>query len=159
MAEIQVNSNPTPGVRRSKKLSTKVDLTPMVDLGFLLITFFIFSTTMAEPTAMKLYVPKEDKIHDMPIPRSGAITLLPTEDTVYYYEGRYAGKLQHTSYAGIRSIIIDKKKRTPSDDLFVIIKPFASANYKNLVAIMDEMIINDVRRYSLWPGVADELKR
>src|SRR5918998_4449078 len=82
-----------PGVKKAKKLSTRVDLTPMVDLGFLLITFFIFSTTMSQPTAMRLFLPKdtEKPEEQNKVKASGALSLmLGKNDVVSYYERQLA---------------------------------------------------------------------
>jgi biopolymer transport protein ExbD len=82
--------NKGPGVKKGKKMSIRGDLTPMGDLGFLLITFFIFTTIMSQPTAMKLFLPKDaDKPDEQnKIKESGALTiLLGGDNTVFYYEG------------------------------------------------------------------------
>ena len=141
-----------PGVKKAKKLSTKVDMTPMVDLGFLLITFFIFTTTMAQPTAMNLFLPKDvDKPEEQnKVKESGAFTiLLGKQDQVYYYEGLDPTKLQATNFKGIRDEIIRKKKSTDPEDLVMIIKPSEDATYKNTVDILDEMTISEIKRYAM----------
>src|ERR1035437_5883087 len=150
-----------PGVKKGKKLSTRVDLTPMVDLGFLLITFFIFTTTMAQPTAMSLAMPKDtDKPDELnKVKESGALTILAGKgDVVYYYFANDPTKLQTTGYKDIRKVIIDKKENTPVDDLFITIKPDKDATYKNAVDLLDEMSINDIKRYAMIDPTPDEYR-
>lgn len=141
-----------PGVKKAKKLSTRVDMTPMVDLGFLLITFFIFTTTVAQPTAMKLFLPKDvDRPEDQnKVKESGAFTiLLGKQDQVYYYEGLDPSMIKATNFKGIREEILRKKKSTNPEDLVMILKPSEDATYKNTVDILDEMTIAEIKRYAM----------
>ena len=108
-----------PGVKKAKKLSTRVDMTPMVDLGFLLITFFIYTTTMSTPNTTKLNMPKkeEDKTKEMEVVKSGLLTILLGKDNVYYYEGELlpdGSNFMTSSFPtpdnpGIRKVIQDKR--------------------------------------------------
>lgn len=144
-----------PGVKKSKKLSTRVDLTPMVDLGFLLITFFIFTTTMSQPTAMKLFLPKdtEKKEEQNKIKESGSLSiLLGDKNKIWYYEGILApdaSNVKESNYKDVRQVIINKKKSTNPEDFVVVIKPGPESTYKNTVDILDEMTINEVKRYAM----------
>ena len=156
-----------PGVKKSKKLSTRVDLTPMVDLGFLLITFFIFTTTMAQPTAMNLFLPKDtDKPEEQnKLKESGALTImLGADNTVFYYEGILApdgSNFKSSNFKEIRDVILNKKKSTDPKDFMVVIKPSNEATYGDTVNILDEMSINDVSRYAMvdiFPSEAELVK-
>ncbi len=164
MAEMEVKStggHKGPGVKKGKKLSTRVDLTPMCDLGFLLITFFIFTTTLAEPTSMNLAMPKDTKDPNLlnKVKESGSLTLmLGKANVIYYYFANDPTKMQTTGYKDVRKVILDKKKNTPADDLYIIIKPDKDATYKNAVDVLDEMTINDIKRYSMVDPTADEYK-
>ncbi|MEI9934626.1 MAG: biopolymer transporter ExbD [Ferruginibacter sp.] len=155
MAELDTSSgggHKGTGVKKAKKLSTRVDLTPMVDLGFLLITFFIFTTTLSQPSTMKLNMPKDDvDTKDlMPIKESGALTILMGKNNqIYYYLGIDPNKLQSTTYTKIRDVVLNKKRSTPSDDFFVTIKPDDDATYENTVNVLDEMTIDDVKKYAI----------
>jgi biopolymer transport protein ExbD len=138
------------GVKKGKKLSTRVDLTPMVDLGFLLITFFIFTTTMSEARAMPLILPKDVKDHPNEAKVSAVITLiLGKNDIVYYYERDSAQTMKPTNFKRLRDILIDKMNRTDLADFMVIIKSTNEATFKNNVNILDEMTIDGVKRYAM----------
>jgi len=139
-----------PGVKKSKKMSTRVDLTPMVDLGFLLITFFVFTTTMSTPTAMAMNEPKDEPDNEMPVKNSGAMTvLLGRNDQVYYYFGKLSptessSQFKSSNFRDIRQVILEKKKNTSIGDLMYIIKSDKEATFKNAIDILDEMAISAV---------------
>jgi len=153
MAEMDVSSgshHKGPGVKKAKKLSTRVDLTPMVDLGFLLITFFVFTTTMSQPTAMSMNEPKDDTTTQVKVKESGVLTLLLGKgNNVYYYFGQLqADKLSEqfksSNFKEVREIIARKKKSTPPGDLMYIIKSTKESTFKNAIDILDEMAISAV---------------
>ncbi len=154
MAEMDTSSGgghkKGPGVKKGKKLSTRVDLTPMVDLGFLLITFFVFTTTMSQSTAMNMNEPKDDPDSQLKVKNSGAMTiLLGKGNQVYYYYGQLEAataseQFKSTTFKGIRALILEKKNGTPIDDLMYIIKSDDQSTFKNAIDILDEMTISAV---------------
>jgi len=120
MADLDVSGGDShkkgPGVKKAKKLSTRVDMTPMVDLGFLLITFFIFTTTMSTPSTMPLVMPKDeiDPKDLTEVKESGALTImLGKENHVYFYEGKLlpdGSNFQSSNFSDIRKEIIKKRQ-------------------------------------------------
>jgi biopolymer transport protein ExbD len=150
MAEISTTTTnrKSRGVKKSKKLSTRVDLTPMVDLGFLLITFFIFTTTISQPAAMRLILPANSD--PTPTRASSVISLLLGKDNrIYYYESIDPVNGKITNFTHLREVILDKKRRTNPTWFQVILKPSADATYGNTVNILDEMKIDDIHHYVL----------
>ena len=198
MAEVQQQGGSDQGKHkklRAKKSSTHIDMTPMVDLAFLLLTFFIFTTTFSKPKTMDITMPVKDKVEDKDrtkIPASQTLSILLTaDDKIVWYMGMDSvglppeTNIANFSLIGNKSIhrvlleknklVYDKvkmvedsvaRKLIPDDQqtinqhkaavkadekkgLIVLIKPDSTARYKNLVDILDEMLITNVGRYAI----------
>jgi len=143
------------GKVRSKKQNARVDMTPMVDLMFLLITFFMLTTTLAKPQAMDLAMPDKDEKNDDKFEVADTRTmtiLLGARDRLEWYIGSVdkpisAPQLDNYGKKGIRKAILDKIKEVRAKTgkgLIVLIKASDKSNYKNLVDILDEMKITNV---------------
>jgi biopolymer transport protein ExbD len=139
-----------------KKKSTRVDLTPMVDLGFILITFFVFTAALSQPKAMNLLLPNDNEITSFDeICESCVITFIPGKNNeLYYYQGKEKStgyKLTDYSSNGIRKLMIAKKEKVfqirGKDEMVIIIKPTAHASFKNFIDVVDECNISKVNRY------------
>ena len=134
MAEIQsTTANEHQKGKKLNKKSTRVDLTPMVDLGFLLLTFFVFTTTITKPTAMNLVTPNDkDTTVNNPVCETCALTvMLDKDDKIFYYEGMPQSNpiVKSTSFTkdGIRQVLLNKlaavrAAKGSADDMVLIIK-------------------------------------
>lgn len=151
------------GKVRSKKQSTRVDLTAMVDLAFLLITFFMLTTTLAKPQAMDLAMPDKEKNDEQQLELADNRTmtiLLGDNNRLEWYMGQVTDPLtppQVDNYGrnGIRKALIEHSKKVvgmtgdPSKGLIVIIKPSDQSNYRNFVDILDEMEVSNIKTYMI----------
>lgn len=170
MAQIEEKQSNDSGKVRAKKASTKVDMTPLADLGFLLITFFMFTTTFSKPNVMSLNMPpktpKDQPQIEREIDLSNSISIiLGGDDKLYWHQQDKtkltAEELHETTYTkeGIRNDILAARQRAKNPDNFtVIIKPHDDSTYENLVNILDEMEITESQRYGIVDISPNEIK-
>jgi biopolymer transport protein ExbD len=141
------------GRKSRSKASTKIDMTPMVDLAFLLITFFMLTTTFSKPQAMDVNMPdKTDDNKKMEIKESRTMTVvLGEENKIYWFMGFQNPEVKVTDFTkeGIQKVIVQKSSSL-KEDLVVIIKPGKQSKYKNLVDVLDEIHTSGKKvRYSI----------
>ncbi len=135
-------------------------MTPMVDLGFLLLTFFVLTTTMNTPNTMPVVVPpkiteKDKDVEPPKISEDKVITLLVSRGKIYYYTG-LEKKLQATDFSpktGIRKVLLERRAEIEAnygkDEMIVIIKMIEDAQYRDFVDILDEMAVINQKKYAL----------
>jgi biopolymer transport protein ExbD len=156
----EVNNNQKKGgqgkglVKKGKKLSTRVDMTPVVDLAFLLLTFFMLATTFIKPQVMELILPeKQDGETESEQPKVNEKKVLSIvldgDNKIYWYIGMTDPQVHETDYSatGIRDVLLEQNRLI--DKMVVLVKPDTTATYENLVDILDELEITNIERYAL----------
>lgn len=164
------------GKVRSKKQNSKVDLTAMVDLAFLLITFFMLTTSLSKPQSMDLGLPDKEEDDKPPVDikvdqRRTVTVILGANNKIEWFHGLQAtpevgGAPAETTYGkeGIRKELLKRVKSIPESigdpkkGMIVIIKPTAKSTYRNLVDILDEMAICKVPTYAIVNDFSPEEK-
>jgi biopolymer transport protein ExbD len=158
MAEIQQQSRTRGAGKkpRAKRLPFRLDMTPMVDLAFLLLTFFMLTTTFAKSNVMELAMPVNDKPTAVSFKKAMTI-LLGKDHRVHYYFGLNtpddktvpAPVLHSTTFAasGIRQALLARRQAVP--ETIVLIKPSGDSRYQDMVDILDEMNITNQKQYAL----------
>lgn len=164
MAELNQDSGKNKGGKvRSKKDGGKVDLTAMVDLAFLLITFFMLTTSLNKPQAMDVAMPDKnvetDRQTDINVDEHRSVTLvLGSDDKIVWYQGDVNNPLAGPevidySAEGLRAVLLRMKELVPRQaggkDMIVVIRPSDKSVTRNIIDALDEMKIADIQRYMI----------
>jgi biopolymer transport protein ExbD len=155
MAELAQSSGKSGGKRAVKRMPVRVDLTAMVDLAFLLITFFMLTTSLQKPRKMEVFMPADGP--PGPVSEKTTMTIcLGTKNQAMYYLGMADKPLttpKLTGYGiGIRTAIVEMSKQvlaSTGKSMMVLIKPAEHSVYENLVDALDEINITRVPSYAI----------
>ncbi len=154
--------------RRLPDKNLRIDMTPMVDLGFLLIAFFVNTAELSRPSYLDIAMPKDGP--GTPVKESEALTVLLDDKALYWYEGPWeeAEASQSVraldSHRALRRIIAAKNNRPGlglpghnwTDGMMLMIKPAERATYNDLVSMLDEAVIGQVKGIAVLKLTPDE---
>lgn len=148
-----ITTAPVKGKRSIKRTRLHIDMTPMVDLAFLLLTFFIMTTTLMKPVALEMHMPKAG-IDDPrpPIDSKKVLNLvLGKDNSMSWYIGMPGATPTQTNFSGasVRKLLQEKNREIPK--MYVLIKPSDESRYQNTIDVLDELAIAGITRYSLMP--------
>jgi len=140
--------------KKEERRSVSVDMSPMVDLAFLLLTFFMLATTFNKPQAMELLVPakptEEEAEKETPVKESRTISLVLKKEEVVWYRGITDPITARTDYyEGLERML--STKNSEIKNMVVLIKPLESSVYENLVNVLDALNYSGVERYAISP--------
>ena len=146
MAEINQPRSDQRSVKvRSKKLPTHIDMTPMVDLAFLLLTFFILTTTLNKLKVMEIAVPEKSDAEPPPINASHVVTLVLDGNNKVYWRQGMSEPFKRIDYSEIKQLLV--KKKTEVGRMALFIKSTTKSRFQNFVDIMDDVDAIKIERY------------
>lgn len=141
--------------RKKKRVNIRIDMTPMVDVAFLLLTFFMLTTVFNKPQTMELNLPPDEKA-TVEVAESSLLTLRVDKDgTIFWNMG--SEPLQLLPFNDLRSTLIQRNQANPK--LITLVKVHRDGSYKMMVDIMDELNLANITRFSLAPMTDKDLQQ
>ncbi|MDM7913647.1 MAG: biopolymer transporter ExbD [Candidatus Eisenbacteria bacterium] len=141
------------GLRHKRRVAIRIDMTPMVDIAFLLLIFFMVTTVFRKPQAMEVNLPPADT--KVQVAESNVLTLYVTPDNGFYWR-MGTGGVSTTSMKDLRTLFTENAKLNP--ELIILVKVDRAAKYKTMVDVMDELELANMSRFSLIPLGPEDIK-
>jgi biopolymer transport protein ExbD len=151
MAAVETGQTRAHGKQKKKKrrVGVRIDMTPMVDVVLLLLTFFMLTTAFMKPQAMEINLPP-NKTQTVDVAESKLLILRVSSNFTIYWSVGSDTKLQKIDFKDLRSFLSDRNKTTPG--LIALLKIDRDATFKNMVDVMDTFVNTaKLERFSIAP--------
>lgn len=150
----------TTGTKKRRRSVPRIDMTPMVDLAFLLLTFFVMTITLQKNYVLELQQPAPDPTgKNLEVKAEQVLNVVLGKDNeVYWYMGKPGSEASRTDFSrtGVRNLLLRKNREIKG--LFVFIKASDQSRYQNTVDMLDEITITRVANYSMVNLEAEDRK-
>jgi len=151
MGGLDMGAEPSGGKKKSgvlhhvkKRVGIAIDMTPMVDIAFLLLIFFMVTTVFRLPQAMELNLPPKDA--EVDVAESNVLFLYVYGDGKVMFRAGTDGPMEPVEFAGVRQLVQDMTKQ--NDKLITLVKFDRATQYHWMVDVLDEFIVGKITRYS-----------
>jgi biopolymer transport protein ExbD len=133
--------------KAKKRVSIRIDMTPMVDVAFLLLTFFMLTTVFRKPNTLEINLPPDNKT-EVKMAESNLLTIRCDEQMNLYWNIGF--EIPHKfSFSDLRKFLQERQKENPK--FVVLIKIDRKSKYHAMIDIIDELNLANLGRYSLSP--------
>ncbi|MGC8595062.1 MAG: ExbD/TolR family protein [Candidatus Kryptoniota bacterium] len=140
-------------LHKKKRIAVRVDMTPMVDVMFLLLTFYMLTTAFSLPQTMEINLPPGDSKVEVAASNLMTLRVIP-DGTIYWNIG--TDLPQKVSWQDFHKLIVEKNQANPR--LITLIKVDRKAKYHDMVDIIDQLNIANVTRFSIAPMTDEDQK-
>lgn len=132
--------------KKMRRVGIRIDMTPLVDIAFLLLTFFMMTTTMTKPQTMEINLPPEDV--KVEIAESNLLTLRVTEAGVVFWNMGIDAP-ERIQFEKLREFLKERNEANPK--LVTLVKVDRQGKYSTMVNMIDELNLANITRFSLAP--------
>jgi biopolymer transport protein ExbD len=147
-ADVVESKSHTKGKKKKKRVGIRIDMTPMVDVALLLLTFFMLTTVFSKPQAMELNLPPNDKGVEVAASLLLTLRVAPNFE-IYWSMGDKDSELKKVAFKELRPLLVERLRTIPK--LITLVRIDREAKYNDMVEIIDELNLANITKFSIAP--------
>ncbi len=137
------------GKKKKKRAGIRIDMTPMVDVAMLLLTFFMLTTVFNKPQTMELNLPPDEKVQVEVAASTLLILRIEPNMAIYWSMGNEPTALKKIEFKELRPLLVERLRNNPK--LITLIQIDRDAKYNDMVDLMDELNLANITKFSIAP--------